>query len=232
MSDAVQSAGFDRWRVARRRAVTAPTGNLALVATQWLAPGEEPDLEAALAGQPPSVTASRLERPDPLTGAVQRGLRLWDADSDAIRDFDGIDTFAFDPAWILEARYTEIPGARLVPFEHIRDNGGTRDLVVPGDIAVTIAGREYVLHAFDDEGTLLLAFGDPTNGKSTYGAGRFLKVPREPGSDRVILDFNRAYVPPCGFSPHFNCPMPPPQNRLEVGVEAGEKLPLFHGAKQ
>jgi uncharacterized protein (DUF1684 family) len=227
MSVAVQEQGFERWRAARRRAVAGPTGNLALVETRWLAAGEEPDLGAALVGQPASVTATRLERPDPLTGAVERGVRLWDADSPAIRAFEGIDTFAYDPAWVVEAHYEEIPGARLVAFEHIRDNGGTRDLVVPGDITATIGGRDHVLSAFDDDGVLLLAFGDQTNGRSTYGAGRFLTVPREPGSDRVILDFNRARVPPCGFSPHFNCPMPPPQNKLGVAVEAGEKLPVF-----
>lgn len=227
MSVAVQEQGFERWRAARRRAVAGPTGNLALVEARWLAAGEEPDLDAALAGQPASVTATRLDRPDPLTGAVESGVRLWDAESPAIRAFEGIDTFAYDPGWVIEAHYEEISGARLVAFEHIRDNGGTRDLVVPGDITATIGGRDYVLSAFDDDGVLLLAFGDQTNGKSTYGAGRFLNVPHEPGSDRVILDFNRSRVPPCGFSPHFNCPMPPPQNKLAVAVEAGEKLPVF-----
>jgi uncharacterized protein (DUF1684 family) len=225
----MSAEGFEQWRVARRRAVTAPTGNLALIETRWLAPGQEPDLEAALEGQRPGVTASRLERQNPVTGTVERGLRLWDADSEAIHAFQRIDTFAYDPAWVIEAHYEEIPGARLVPFEHIRDNGGTRDLVVPGDIKATIGGRDYVLNAFDDDGVLLLVFGDPTNGKETYGAGRFLLVPHEPGSDRVVLDFNRAWVPPCGFSPHFNCPMPPPQNRLHMAVEAGEKLPIFAG---
>ncbi len=75
-------------------------------------------------------------------------------------------------------------------------------------------------------------FGDPTNGRTddtgTYGAGRFLFVQRsdggalgEPGS--VILDFNRAFVPPCGFSGEYNCPLPPAQNRFAEPVTAGEK---------
>jgi uncharacterized protein len=214
---------YDAWRESRRRKVTSAQGNLALTETRWGAD----DPEAALVGQPATVTATTLSRVDLLTGRPQPGVRLWDADSEAIRHFQGIDAFPYDPAWVLEARYTEVAEDRGVPFEHQRDEGRTRDLPVPGDLAVTIGGRDYTLHAFDDDGTLLLVFGDPTNGRGTYGAGRFLFVEREPGTDRVVLDFNRAFVPPCGFSAAYNCPLPPPQNRLAVPVEAGEKLPLF-----
>jgi uncharacterized protein len=173
------------------------------------------------------VTATRLRRHNPLTGREERGVRLWDADAPAIRAFAGIDTYPYDPAWVLEARYTEVPEARQVPFAHAQDAGFTRDLPVPGDLHLTLAGREYTLSAFDDDGPLLLVFGDPTNGTETYGSGRFLLVERVPGTDRAILDFNRAFVPPCGFSEHYNCPLPPPQNRLAVPVPAGEKLPLL-----
>lgn len=211
------------WREGRLRAVTAPTGNLALVETRW---GAE-DTAAALEGQPETVTATRLTRHDPFDGAVQHGVRLWDADSAAIRHFEGIDAFPYDPAWVLEARYTEVSGERQVPFQHAQDAGFTRDLPVPGDVHLTLAGHDYTMSAFDDNGPLLLVFGDPTNGTETYGAGRFLFVERIPGTDRAVLDFNRAFVPPCGFSPHYNCPMPPPQNRLAVRVEAGEKLAVF-----
>lgn len=214
---------YDAWRESRRRQVTGPTGNLALIETRWGAD----DLAAALAGQPATVTATSLSRVDLLTGRPQPGVRLWDADSPAIRAFQGIDAFPYDPSWVVEARYAEVSEDRGVPFEHQRDDGRTRDLPVPGDLHVSIAGADYTLHAFDDDGTLLLVFGDPTNGKTTYGAGRFLFVEREPGTDRVLLDFNRAFVPPCGFSEAYNCPLPPAQNRLAVPVEAGEKLPLF-----
>ncbi|GAA1656420.1 hypothetical protein GCM10009828_102780 [Actinoplanes couchii] len=212
-----------RWQQARHRAVTAPTGNLALIETRWGAS----DTEAALEGQPATVTATRLVRRDPRTGAEEHGVRLWDAASPAIKTFEKIDTFPYDPEWVLEGRYVDVPGERRVPFQHAQDTGFTRDLPVPGDLHVTIAGQDYVLNAFDDDGTLLLVFGDPTNGKVTYGAGRFLVVERKPFTDTAVLDFNRAFVPPCGFSEHYNCPMPPPQNRIAVPVSAGEKLPLF-----
>ncbi|MET8475277.1 DUF1684 domain-containing protein [Streptomyces sp. NPDC006422] len=220
------AAAWQEWRADRHRSVAAPTGNLALVETRWLPAGEPPDLDAAREGQPDTVTVTSLERTDMVTGAPEHGLRFWDADSPAIRAFDRIDAFPYDPEWVLDATYTPVEGARTVAFEHLRDNGGTREKVVPGDIALTIDGTDYTLSAFDDDGTLLLVFGDPTNGDSTYGAGRFLFV-EHTGEGRVRLDFNRAFVPPCGFSDQYNCPMPPRQNRLHLPVEAGEKLPVL-----
>ncbi|MER6504639.1 DUF1684 domain-containing protein [Streptomyces sp. NPDC001455] len=220
------AADWEAWRAERRRSVTSATGNLALVETRWAPDGERPDPDAARAGQPDTVTVTTLERTDAVTGAPEYGLRFWDAHSPAIRHFDRTDVFPYDPSWVLEASYTPVPGARRVPFEHIRDNGGTRDLVVPGDIELTLDGRDYTLSAFDDDGTLLLVFGDPTNGDATYGAGRFLFVTRT-GEGRVLLDFNRAFVPPCGFSDQYNCPMPPRQNRFHLPVTAGEKRPVF-----
>jgi uncharacterized protein len=211
------------WREARRRKVAAPGGNLTLIETRW---GTD-DVEGALAGQPETVTATRLSRRDPATGEQEQGVRLWDSASAAVRSFEGIDGYPYDPGWVLEARYAEAPETRKVPFEHAQDAGFTRDLPVPGDVFLTLGGRDYTLSAFDDDGQLLLVFGDPTNGHGTYAPGRFLFVEHVAGTDRVRLDFNRAFVPPCGFSSHYNCPLPPPQNRLAVPVEAGEKLPIF-----
>ncbi|MFJ3666844.1 DUF1684 domain-containing protein [Streptomyces sp. NPDC090106] len=218
---------WDAWCTARRTALTGATGNLALVETRWLPAGERGDAEAARAGLPETVTVTTLSRTDLVSGEPEHGLRFWDAASPAIAHFDHVDVFPYDPAWVLEATFTPVPGARRIAFEHIRDNGGSRDLVVPGDIALTVDGRDYTLSAFDDDGTLLLVFGDPTNGDSTYGAGRFLFVERTDDDSRVVLDFNRAFVPPCGFSDQYNCPMPPRQNRFHLPVEAGEKLPVF-----
>ncbi|MFF3500365.1 DUF1684 domain-containing protein [Streptomyces sp. NPDC003247] len=218
---------WNAWCAGRRTALTAPTGNLALVETRWLPAGELPDVDAARAGLPDTVTVTTVSRTDLVTGAPEHGLRFWDAAAPAVEAFERVDVFPYDPSWVLEASYTPVPGARRVAFEHIRDNGGTRDLVVPGDISLTVDGHDYTLSAFDDDGTLLLVFGDPTNGDSTYGAGRFLFVERTEDDHRVVLDFNRSFVPPCGFSDQYNCPMPPRQNRLHLAVEAGEKRPVF-----
>ena len=68
---------------------------------------------------------------------------------------------------------------------------------------------------------------DGTSGKETYGAGRFLYSER-PKGDRVVLDFNKAYSPPCAFTPYATCPLPPKQNHLPIRIEAGEKFSGHH----
>lgn len=214
-----------RWQTKRVTAVTAATGNLALVETRWT--GTRPDLDAEQSAARETVRVTPIERTNIETGSVEHGLRVWDSDAPAIRAFDRIDAYPYDPAWVLEGRFTPVSGNRTVPFEHIRDSGGTRDLVVPGDIHLELDGREYNLAAFDDGGTLLLVFGDETNGSETYGSGRFLFVQLRDDAGTVVLDFNRAFVPPCGFSAQYNCPLPPASNRFPLPIRAGEKNVVF-----
>ena len=76
---------------------------------------------------------------------------------------------------------------------------------------------------------MFVPFRDATSGKETYGAGRYLDIPRHDDSDDAyMLDFNLAYNPSCAYSPRWNCPYPPPQNNLNIAVEAGEKVPYEH----
>lgn len=225
------------WRAARRARVTGAQGDLALVRTEWLTDGAEPDLAAVLADQPDTVVATAVQRRDIDTGAPEHGYRLWDSDSPAIRSYVETPVFPYDPAWRIVARFSPAAPGRTIPYEHLRDAGATRDLVVPGDITASIADHEYTLHAFDDAGTLLLVFADPTNGSGldserTYGAGRFLFVERTSDDDEVVLDFNRAFVPPCGFSDQYNCPLPPASNRLHVAVRAGERFVAHRAASE
>ncbi|MFT2706240.1 DUF1684 domain-containing protein [Clavibacter zhangzhiyongii] len=155
-------------------------------------------------------------------------LRVWDAQSDAIRDFGGIDAFPYSEEWVVEADFTPIEGGRAMGFEHLKDDGATKDKVVPGEITFTKDGVDYELAAFREGRALLLVFSDATSGHSTYGVGRFLMVAPSPDGT-ITLDFNRAYLPPCAFSYNFNCPMPPKQNRFTVPIEAGEKNVLATG---
>ena len=152
-------------------------------------------------------------------------LRVWDSNSEGIKEFGSIDTFPYDPSWVISATFTEIPGGTTVGFEHLKDDGQTRDMVVPGEITFTKDGNDYNLAAFKSGRALQLVFSDATSGVSTYSVGRFLFV--APKADGTIeLDFNRAVLPPCAFSYAFNCPMPPKQNRFTVPIEAGEKQVL------
>jgi uncharacterized protein (DUF1684 family) len=149
-------------------------------------------------------------------------LRVWDANSEGIQEFGSIDAFGYNPDWVITAQWNEIPGGLTVGFEHLKDDGATRDQVVPGEITFTKDGVDYDLHAFKSGRALQLVFADATNGDSTYSVGRFLFV--APNADGTItLDFNRAILPPCAFSYNFNCPLPPKQNRFAVAIDAGEK---------
>ena len=75
----------------------------------------------------------------------------------------------------------------------------------------------------EGDGGLFLVFADRTNGHGSYGAGRFLDAAKPDAKGRVVLDFNRAYNPPCAFTPFATCPLPPAQNRLDLAIDAGEK---------
>src|SRR5690554_5925763 len=151
----------------------------------------------------------------------QYALRVWDANSESIQNFGGIDAFDYNPDWVVEATFTELPGA-TIPFEHSKDEGETRELEVPGEISFTKDGIEYFLAAIKSGRALQIVFSDATSGDTTYSVGRFLFVAPD-AAGNVTLDFNQAVLPPCGFSYAFNCPMPPKQNRFEVPIEAGEK---------
>lgn len=149
-------------------------------------------------------------------------LRVWDANSEAIQSFGGIDAFPYNPEWVITARFREIEGGTTVGFEHLKDDGRTREMVVPGEISFEKDGHEYNLAAFRSGRALQLVFADATSGDSTYSVGRFLFVAPNPDGT-ITLDFNLAVLPPCAFSYAFNCPMPPLQNRFAVPIEAGEK---------
>lgn len=215
---------WEAWRATRHADVTAAQGDLALVETTWV-DGEQPDLVDVLAAKPATMSATTVTRSEIDGTVIARGYRLWDAQSAAIKAFVRIDAFAYDPAWVLTGHFEPFTSEEPVPFEFSRPDAPTRELGVPGEVVVTIADREYRLHAFAKGEQLQLVFGDPTNGAESYGTGRFLLLDLD--GDSVTLDFNRAFIPPCGFSMHFNCPLPPTNNRLHVPVRAGEQFPVF-----
>jgi len=192
--------------------------------------GELVDGEAVVRGRddpnPGAIVFS-----DTVTGFVIKldggsyALRVFDAHSEAIENFGGIDAFAYNPDWVVTAAWSENPAGTTMGFEHLKDEGQTREEVIPGRITFTRDGVDYDLAAFKSGRALQLVFADSTSGDSTYSVGRFLFV--APNADGTItLDFNRAVLPPCAFSYAFNCPMPPKQNRFGVPIEAGEKNAL------
>lgn len=150
------------------------------------------------------------------------GIRMKDSQSPALTAFRGLDEFPLQPAWRVEARFEPYKPAKKIPIANVL--GQVSDEDSPGAVVFDWQGKTYRLDALpgDDKGGLFLIFADQTNGKETYGAGRFLDA--EPPKDgKVVVDFNTAYNPPCAFTAFATCPLPPAQNRLGLRVEAGEK---------
>jgi uncharacterized protein len=149
------------------------------------------------------------------------GVRTWDLESPAREAFDGMAHWPVAPTWRLVARI-EPAADRAVAVPDVL--GTVEEEPSPGDLVFTVDGREHRLQALPggDAGELWLVFGDATNGAETYGGGRYLYTDPPTGDGTVIVDFNRAYNPPCVFSPYATCPVPWPANRLAIPVEAGE----------
>ena len=150
------------------------------------------------------------------------GLRVRDPQAKTRSGFTGIDYFDIGPAWRFEARFEAHPPGRTIDIVNVLDM--LEPMKNPGVVVFEKDGKEYRLEALDDtgDGQLFLIFADRTNGKLTYGPGRFLYAP-PPVDGKTIVDFNRAYNPPCAFTPYSTCPLPPPENRLDLVIEAGEK---------
>jgi uncharacterized protein (DUF1684 family) len=149
------------------------------------------------------------------------GVRVKDKKSEALAAFHGLDTWPIQPAWRIDARFEPYNPPKPVQIPNIL--GQVIDDASPGAIVFDWQGKTYRLDALGStEEGLSLIFGDETNGRETYGAGRFLET-GPPRDGKVVIDFNLAYNPPCAFTAFATCPLPPAQNKLALRVEAGEK---------
>ena len=157
---------------------------------------------------------------------IKRGnryaVRIRDRSSPARQTFTGRRWFAIDPAYRLTATFTPHVSPRTVQV--MNSLGTLAAMTNPGYVECELGGQRLRLEAFDaGKSELWFIFKDATSGRLTYGAGRYLYAPRH-ADDTVTLDFNKAYSPPCAFTPHATCPLPPKENVLAIGIEAGEKI--------
>ncbi|MEM8961520.1 MAG: DUF1684 domain-containing protein [Acidobacteriota bacterium] len=170
-------------------------------------------------------TATHLEWGSLTFYAIKRqnrvAIRVKDRESDALRGFEGVDHFAVDPHWRVEARFETYDPPKTITVPTVY--GDPFEEEIPGAVVFEHDGKRFRIDALPGaDGELFLIFGDTTNGETSYGAGRFLYTdPPEDG--RVTVDFNLAYNPPCAFTAFATCPLPPPQNKLDVAIPAGEK---------
>lgn len=151
----------------------------------------------------------------------RKALRVKDSDAETRKHFAGLDYYPADPSWRIVADW--------VPFDppHELEIGSVLGTInkekVPGKAVFHRDGHTYELMPIQEEpDTLFFVLADRTSGRETYGAARFLYADL-PKDGKVVLDFNRAYNPPCAFTPYATCPLAPPENRMDLAVTAGEK---------
>ena len=180
------------------------------------------DLVPDTAGEP-TVLASGSLRFFVIERAGNLGVRVRDLENPHRRDFGGLSYFPVSTEWVFDARFEPYVPAHHLKIVNILSM--EEEAVSPGAVVFSKNGREWrldtVLESPGDK-ELFIMFADETSGHETYGAGRFLYIPL-PEAQRAQLDFNKAYNPPCALNDFATCPLPPPQNRLKLRIDAGEK---------
>jgi uncharacterized protein (DUF1684 family) len=155
-------------------------------------------------------------------------IRIRDSASTALAEFHGLEAFPVREEWRILGRFRPYDPPREIAAPNVLGIPSTS--TSPGAVVFRKDGREFRLDVTGepDARQLFLVFGDETNGKDTYAGGRFLSVEAPGEGGWIVIDFNRAYNPPCVFTPYATCPVPPEQNKLPIRIEAGEKM--YYGA--
>ncbi len=154
------------------------------------------------------------------------GVRMRDFESDALKNFTHIERFPVDEKWKITAVYEAPEKDKTIPINDVI--GLTTETPFGGTLRFEIDGTTFQLDATLEGNELFIVFADKTTGNETYGGGRFLYAVKPSEGNTVILDFNKAYNPPCCFTNFATCPLPPAQNRLAIQISAGEKTYGHH----
>jgi hypothetical protein len=171
----------------------------------------------------PTVLASGALRFFIIERSGNIGVRVRDLNNPHRLNFQGLTYFPVSTAWVFNARFEPYQPVHHIKITNIL--GMEEDDDSPGAVVFMKDGREWRLDTvLEDPGDkeLFIMFADVTSGHETYGAGRFLYIPL-PVNGTAVLDFNRAFNPPCALNDFATCPLPPFQNRLKLKVDAGEK---------
>lgn len=149
------------------------------------------------------------------------GIRLRDMTMKGLRSFHGVERFPIDPAFRIEANFQPSAGKTIDITNVI---GQTTAQASPGRITFKWKDEQYSLDVLEGgKSEYFIIVADETNNKETYAGGRYLYVSHEDVNGNIVLDFNKAYNPPCVFTPYATCPLPPRQNVLPFAIYAGEK---------
>jgi len=159
----------------------------------------------------------------------RHALRVKHADAPARRAFTGVEYWPGGPQWQVQARFIPHPPGRTLAVVDI--TGLTTAMPNAGAVEFERGGQTWRLEAIAAAGQpLFLIFADRTSGHGSYPPGRYLDAGAPDAQGRVLLDFNHAYNPPCAFTAYATCPLAPPENRLDLRVDAGERA--YHPPKE
>lgn len=191
-----------------------------------------PGAGVTLNGKPVSSTTLKADVPGPadvltigplslilLNRGGKYAIRLKDNNSPFRKEFTGLHWYPVKREYRVVATFVPYAQPKTISIPTIL--GTSEEQQSPGYAEFALDGTTHRLEPVAEGEELFFIFRDLTSGKQTYPAGRFL-YSAQPENGRVVLDFNKAYNPPCAFTPYATCPLPPPQNRLRVKIEAGE----------
>ena len=158
--------------------------------------------------------------------AIERGdkmaIRIKDSLAETRTGFLGLEYFPEDEKYRIDAQFIPYEPAKIIPTVNVL--GILTEQESPGRLEFSIDGVSYSLDALDSSEDYYMIFGDKTNGKTTYGPGRFLYTDGKVNEQGTVrIDFNKSYNPPCSFTAYSTCTLPPLQNRMRVEINAGEK---------
>ena len=150
------------------------------------------------------------------------GIRLRDLENSLVKSFKGINTYPINSDWKFEAELEKYNPPKKLSITNIL--GMTEENISPGALVFTKDGKQFKLDALVEDNQYFIIFADETSGEETYGAGRFIYVNKNDSTGKIILDFNKAFNPPCVFTKYATCPLPPKQNHLKLKITAGELM--------
>jgi uncharacterized protein len=150
------------------------------------------------------------------------GIRFRDLESEAVKNFKGIERFPVNEDWKVSADFETYNPPKKISVPNVL--GQIDEEPSPGAIVFKKENQTYKLEAIDAGDRLWFIFADGTSGEETYGGGRFLYTDKADSTGKVIVDFNKAYNPPCVITKYATCPLPPRENYIKLRITAGEKM--------
>ena len=184
-------------------------------------------LQADVTGKPTVIEMGSL-RMHVIQRGTRVGIRLKDLNSEAARNYAGPIFFPLDMTYRVTGRFVPSDGKKTVDVPNVL--GDVTPTPIAGEVQFKLNGQDLTLTALSGDPAKGLSFvmGDLTSKTDTYPGGRFLDT--DPVVDgKVVIDFNRAYNPPCAVTAYATCPLAPKENRLPVAISAGEKYDRMHG---